>query len=55
MTKFLIKIEKEDINTSKIGNNILLSISDNVDIVLTPDALEELFNDYNQLKDIENS
>ena len=50
MAKFLIKIEKEDINTCKLGDNIMISLSDNFDIIFTPEAIQELFNDFIELE-----
>ena len=46
----IFKIEKEDIKTSKIGVNIMISINDNTQIVFSRDALDELINDYEECK-----
>jgi len=46
----IIKVEKQDVNTSMIGTNIELRINDNVSIVFSPEALDELINDYGNLK-----
>jgi hypothetical protein len=48
MAQFLLKIEKEDIVTSKMGNNIMVRCS-NIDLIFTPEALQELINDYNNI------
>ena len=50
MANFTIKIEKEDIKTSEIGNNIMVSCENNISIVFSREALEELINDYNDIK-----
>lgn len=50
MAKFLIKIEKKDITTCKLGDNIMISLSDNFDIIFTPEAIQELFNDFIELE-----
>lgn len=49
MAKFIIKLEKEDINTSKLGENYLIN-TNGVHIIFTPDALFELMNDYEKIK-----
>ena len=46
----IIKVEKQDVNTSMIGTNIELRLNDNVAIVFSPEALDELINDYGNLK-----
>lgn len=50
MANLTIKIEKEDINTSEIGINIMVNCENNISIVFTREALEELINDYNDIK-----
>ena len=55
MARILIKIEKDDVITSKLGNNIQIKCDNNIDIVFSPEALEELLNDYYSIKLEENS
>lgn len=51
MPDIIIKLEKEDIVTSKIGENIMIKgLSSNIGVVLTPEALEELISDYKKIK-----
>ena len=50
MALTIIKVEKKDINTSMIGSNIELRLNENIAIVFSPEALEELINDYGNLK-----
>jgi len=50
MALMIIKVEKEDVNTSMIGKNIELRLNENIAIVFSPEALEELINDYGNLK-----
>lgn len=50
MTNLTIKIEKEDIKTSEIGNNIMVNCENNISLIFTREALEELINDYNDIK-----
>ena len=49
MSKILIKLEKEDIKTSVLGENILIECNNNIDIIFTKEALVELINDYDQI------
>lgn len=50
----IIKIEKEDIITSRIGMNILVKIDEKCSLILTPDSIDELIKDYIEIKkDIE--
>jgi hypothetical protein len=46
----IIKINKDDILTSRIGNNIKVQVDEKLSIVFTPDALDELFSDYAVIK-----
>lgn len=55
MAKLIIKIEKDDIVTSKIGENIMIDCGGNVDIVFTPESLEELLKDYKIMSKWQNS
>lgn len=45
MAKLIIKLDLEDIQTSPLGNNIRIECRDNVEIVLTQDAVDELLSD----------
>ncbi len=49
MSDILIKIEKDDIRTSKSGNNIIVQCNNNIDLIFTPEAIEELIKDYNNI------
>lgn len=49
MARMLIKVEKDDVNTSKLGENIIIETKDNIDLILTPEAMEELINDYDHI------
>ena len=54
MAEIIIKIEKDDINTTKIGDNIMIRCNKmDLSLVLTPEAVEELIYDYNQIKEQE--
>lgn len=49
MAKIIIKLEKSDIETTKMGANIM--IKGNIfDLIFTTDALDELINDYETIK-----
>ena len=50
MALMIIKVEKQDVHTSMIGSNIELKLNENIAIVFSPEALEELINDYGNLK-----
>lgn len=47
MANIIIKVEKNDVKTSKLGNNIIVQCNNNIDLIFTPEALKELINDYN--------
>jgi prefoldin subunit 5 len=47
----IIKIEKEDIITSRLGMNVEVQISPNTSLVFTTDALDELVKDYAAVKE----
>lgn len=49
MAKILIKIEKNDVKTSKLGNNIMIQCDNNIDLIFTPESIQELINDYNSI------
>lgn len=46
----ILKLEKEDINTSLIGVNIQIVINENIQIVFSREALDELITDYEVIK-----
>lgn len=50
MALIIIKIEEKDVNTSKIGLNYKIECG-NIQIVFSPEALEELIKDYTNLKE----
>lgn len=50
MAQATIKIEKDDIKTSKIGINIMVKIDDKFSIIFSREALDELISDYNNIK-----
>ena len=49
MARILIKIEINDIKTSKMGNNIMVQCDNNIDLIFTHEALQDLINDYNNM------
>ena len=49
MARILIKVEKDDVKTSKLGNNIMVQCDNNIDLIFTPEALQELIDDYNNI------
>lgn len=46
----IIKIDKEDIVTSIIGNNVKIHVGDKLSLVLSPEALDELVKDWGEIK-----
>jgi hypothetical protein len=50
MSKITINIEQSDIHTIIKDNRIIIECDNNIDLVFTKEALEELLNDYNTLK-----
>ena len=52
MARLLIKIEKEDVTTSKLGENIMIQCKNDIDLIFTPEAMEELINDYNDIDEL---
>ena len=48
--KQVICLEKNDIKTSPIGLNFCINVNDEFAISLTPDAIEELWKDYQSIK-----
>lgn len=51
MSKTIIKIEKNDVRTSTMGDNIMIACENGPDIVFSPEALDELINDYKLICD----
>jgi len=49
MAEIIIKVEKKDVNTSKIGENIMIHCG-NIDVVFDTEALDELIRDYKAIK-----
>jgi len=49
MARILIKVEKDDVKTSKLGNNIMVQCDNNIDLIFTLEALQELIDDYNNI------
>lgn len=49
MGKIFIKIEKEDVNTTQLGVNVCIHCENNIDIVFSREALEELIADYQSM------
>jgi hypothetical protein len=52
MAGIILKLNKEDIDTSKMGINIMVS-TDKFDLVFSREALEELISDYNTIKKLD--
>jgi hypothetical protein len=48
--KLVLMIDKCNIKTSRLGNNISINITDNMQVVFTVDALEELIKDFTLIK-----
>ncbi|MBC7652327.1 MAG: hypothetical protein H7101_11315 [Deinococcales bacterium] len=49
----IFKIEKEDIKTCKIGENIQIVIDEKCQIIFSREALNEILDDYKAIKDAE--
>lgn len=49
MPSFTIKLEKEDINTIRLGVNIMVICKDNINLIFTKESIEELISDYNNI------
>ncbi|MCD8435868.1 hypothetical protein LNJ03_11245 [Tenacibaculum dicentrarchi] len=49
--ELILKIERQDINTSLIGSNIFIKTKNGLQVIFTQEALKELFVDYENLKD----
>jgi len=49
--KTIIKIEKEDIITSRMGCNVEVQIDEKTSLIFTPEALDELSKDYLEIKE----
>ena len=50
MAEFTIKLEESDIVTSKLGNNYMIK-ANGVNVIFTPEALEELVKDFENIKE----
>lgn len=50
----ILKIEHTDIQTAPIGHNFQITTTQGIDMVFSPEAMDELMNDWNQYK-IQNS
>jgi hypothetical protein len=50
MPQLTIKLEKEDIITSQLGVNVIVQCKDNINLIFTPEALDELITDVKDLK-----
>jgi hypothetical protein len=48
-----IKLDKKDINTRRLGNNIEIKVDEKFSLIFTPEALEELINDYSNISETE--
>lgn len=55
MIKVILKVEKMDIVTTKLGNNIQVELSDTLSLIFTTEALEELIKDYESIKEKQNA
>ena len=49
MAGIIIRVNKEDVNTSKVGENIMIHCG-NIDIIFDTEALDELIRDYKKIK-----
>jgi hypothetical protein len=49
MARIIIEVEKDDIKISKLHNNICVYCDNNIDLIFTPEAIEELINDYKNI------
>lgn len=52
--EIIIKIEKEDIKTSKIGENYKINIGENTSLIFTKKSIEELYSDMCEINEKEN-
>ena len=52
MALIMIKIEKEDVITYKIGTNIMIK-TDKFDLIFSREALDEFISDYVKIKKVE--
>jgi hypothetical protein len=53
MANLIINLTVKDIQTSKLGENYMITCENNLNITLTPEAMEELFKDYKYIKSLE--
>jgi hypothetical protein len=51
----IIKLDKYDIHTRVVGDNISIIVSDKFQVIFTRDALNEFIKDYNLIKEKENN
>lgn len=49
--KTVIKIEKADISTNRIGMNVEVQIDSKLSLVFTTEALDELMKDFKEIKE----
>lgn len=50
MASIIIKIEKEDVQTGRYFKNFALRLPNGIDIIFSPEALDELMNDWQEEK-----
>lgn len=50
--KILLLITKEDIATQQFGEHYMVTTQGGIQLNFTPDAIEELWSDYNGLKEV---
>jgi hypothetical protein len=48
--KTLIKIEKDDISTNRLGINVEVQVDEKLSLVFSLEALDELVKDYSSIK-----
>jgi len=49
MALIIVKIEKEDVSTFQVGINVGIRLKNNIEIVFSREALEELLSDYSEI------
>lgn len=49
MATTMIKIEKEDVTTNKIGENFMITCKNDLQLIFTEEAIKELIQDYDML------
>ncbi|MEI6119008.1 MAG: hypothetical protein WCP92_07535 [bacterium] len=45
-----IRLNKDDITTSQLGKNFMVKCTNDLELVFTPEALDELVKDYRKIK-----